>query len=100
MAAGARTEKALWTTVVFASGLATARAPSLAATLGTFAGVFARVRREAGDTPAAAVAVGPVAASYGVTGFWFDLVRPEVLLIPMEPSAAAAGKAAAKLELP
>ncbi len=68
-------------------GFAAARALSLAATAGILAGVFALVLRETSDRIAASVAVGLVAAAYGVTGFWYDLARPDTLALGLAVGA-------------
>lgn len=57
------------------------RLVSLLASLGSFALVFAIVRRSTRRALPAAVAVGLFAATYGASGFWFDLARLDSLAL-------------------
>ncbi len=57
------------------------RLVSLLASLGCLALVFGIVRRSSGWSFPAAVAAGLLAATYGSSGFWFDLGRLDALAI-------------------
>jgi len=69
------------TSRVVGGGFPALRLVSLLASLGSLALVFSIVRRSGGRTLPAAVAAGLFAATYGISGFWFDLARVDALAL-------------------
>ena len=80
------------------------RLTSFAASLACFALIFALVRRPTGSTTAALIAVGLYAATYRLSGAWFDIARSDSLFLALalagilalrEPRGGVAGAALA-----
>ena len=76
-----------WSVALLAGALplsfALARAVSGLSMLAALALVWRVVRSETGDRLAATAALGLLAASYGLTGFWYDLARPDTLALAL-----------------
>lgn len=66
---------------VLGTGFLAGRLVSLAASLGCLALIFLFVRRETGSPFFGLMAAGLFAAAYSVTGFWYDLARPDMLFL-------------------
>ena len=62
-------------------GFVPMRLVSVAATLGSLALIYRLVSRETGSRFAGAMAAGLFVATYGASGFWFDLVRVDMLFL-------------------
>lgn len=65
--------------LIFGFGLPTLRLVSLLAILGSFMVMFLLVRRETNSAYAALLSVGVFAATYHITGTWFDIARVDSL---------------------
>jgi hypothetical protein len=66
---------------VTGAGFAPLRGLSLAASLGCFAMLFLLIRRETGSGFSGFVGAGLFAATYPLSGYWFDIARPDSLLL-------------------
>ncbi len=66
---------------VFGVGFVVARVVSVASILGSFLLIADFVRRETKDRTASIAAAGMFAATYELTGFWFDLARVDSLFL-------------------
>lgn len=64
------------------------RLVSILASLGSIAIIFQFVRRESGSAFFGLLAAGLFAGSYSITGFWFDLARPDMLFLCLILAAA------------
>jgi 4-amino-4-deoxy-L-arabinose transferase-like glycosyltransferase len=66
---------------VIGGGFLPLRLISILSSIGTFIVLYRFVRRETGDWAAALVAVGFFAATYRISGAWFDIARPDSLFL-------------------
>ncbi|MHB1002629.1 MAG: ArnT family glycosyltransferase [Thermoleophilia bacterium] len=64
------------------------RLVSILASLGALTVIFQFVRRESGSAFFALLAAGLFAGSYSITGYWFDLARPDMLFLCLILAAA------------
>jgi hypothetical protein len=70
-----------WLSPLFGDGFGPLRGVSLLASLGCFALIGAFVLRETGDRVAALLAVGIFAATFRISGAWFDIARVDSLFL-------------------
>lgn len=77
-------------------GLPTLRLVSLVATLATGAALYALVWRETRDRFAGFVAVGLFAATYRISGAWFDLARVDLLFVALLTTGLAVARFATR----
>lgn len=73
---------------LFGLGFFALRLVSILASLGALAIIFQFVRRESGSAFFGLLAAGLFAGSYSITGFWFDLARPDMLFLCLILAAA------------
>lgn len=66
---------------LFGVGYFALRLISLASTLGSLVLIFLFVRRESGSSFFGLLGAGIFAAGFGITGYWYDLARPDMLFI-------------------
>jgi len=62
-------------------GFVPLRLVSFAASVGSFAIIYSLVKRETGNWYSALLAVGVFAATFRISGAWFDIARPDMLFV-------------------